>query len=483
MYEAIFSYNGQITIIQCKKEEYIKDICKRYSIKIDTDINKLFFLYGGLKLDKELTFNEVIKQEDKSRNKMNILVTEIDDDNNSKDLNLNEKIIKSKDIICPKCGEICIINIDDYKLILNECMNGHECILSLDEYDKTQNINESKINCEKCRDNNKAISFGNKFFKCNKCGNLCPLCKSLHEKDNKDHILIDYDRIHYICINHNKEFSSYCKKCKRNLCMQCLMSHNNHGDENQIITYMEIMPNIKNVKEGMEKLKNVIDKFNNNIKEMIEELTKKINIIKRIIDENYEINKNILDNFNAQNINYELFKSINNINNNNNAIINELNNFVNENNIENKVKKILNLHNKMMSEKVIFTYSLMTKNKKILDIKDGESAGEIGQPIIRIAIKASSGKVRYRVHILNGNWLPYVSGFDLNDNKGGYAGNDSPIDCIQVKHNSIMTKYRVSPLNSEFFSYQLGAETSNGMDGYSGKIGKEIDRFELTQNN
>ena len=112
-------------------------------------------------------------------------------------------------------------------------------------------------------------------------------------------IIIDYDRIHYICINHNKEFSSYCKKCKRNLCMQCLMSHNNHGDENQIITYMEIMPNIKNVKEGMEKLKNVIDKFNNNIKEMIEELTKKINIIKRIIDENYEINKNILDNKNC----------------------------------------------------------------------------------------------------------------------------------------------------------------------------------------
>ena len=46
-----------------------------------------------------------------------------------------------------------------------------------------------------------------------------------------------------------------------------------------------------------------------------------------------------------------------------------------------------------------------------------------------------------------------------------------------------MTKYRVSPLNSEFFSYQLGEETSNNMEGYSGIFGKEIDRFELTQNN
>ena len=123
------------------------------------------------------------------------------------------------------------------------------------------------------------------------------------------------------------------------------------------------------------------------------------------------------------------------------------------------------------------------KNKNILEFKDGEIAGEIGHPIIRIAIKASSGRVRYRVHTLKGKWLPYVSGYDLNDSKSGYAGNDYPIDCIQVKHSSAMTKYRVSPLNSEFFSYQLGEETSNNMEGYSGIFGKEIDRFELTQNN
>ena len=33
---------------------------------------------------------------------------------NSTIINEKERIIKSKDIICPKCGGICLININDY---------------------------------------------------------------------------------------------------------------------------------------------------------------------------------------------------------------------------------------------------------------------------------------------------------------------------------------------------------------------------------
>ncbi len=114
MVEVNFNYNGNDIIIQCTKEdEYIKDICKKFTSKIDKDIDELFFIYSGEKLNIELNINKIIKEIDKERNKINILVY---------DKNIiikEEEKIKSKDIICPKCGEICIIKIDNYKIKLN----------------------------------------------------------------------------------------------------------------------------------------------------------------------------------------------------------------------------------------------------------------------------------------------------------------------------------------------------------------------------
>ena len=66
-----------------------------------------------------------------------------------------------------------------------------------------------------------------------------------------------------------------------------------------------------------------------------------------------------------------------------------------------------------------------------LPIVKGRSdyAGILGQPITDIAIKGAT----YRVHIKGGNWLPWVSGYDINDYWNGYAGNGSVIDAIQIK--------------------------------------------------
>ena len=50
-------------------------------------------------------------------------------------------------------------------------------------------------------------------------------------------------------------------------------------------------------------------------------------------------------------------------------------------------------------------------------------------PITDIAIKDAN----YRVHIKNGNWLPWVNGYDINDYKNGYAGNGKEIDAIEIK--------------------------------------------------
>ena len=108
MEEVNFNYNGRDTIIQCLKDDYFKDICIKFTTKIQKDFNSLIFIYGGEILNIDIKYNQIKQKLD--TNKINILVY----DKNSTYINNNERIIQSKDIICPKCGEICRIKIIDY---------------------------------------------------------------------------------------------------------------------------------------------------------------------------------------------------------------------------------------------------------------------------------------------------------------------------------------------------------------------------------
>ena len=117
-------------------------------------------------------------------------------------------------------------------------------------------------------------------------------------------------------------------------------------------------------------------------------------------------------------------------------------------------------------------------------------AGEIGVPITDVAIKVTQGKVRYRVHIKGGGWLPYVTGYDLNDHENGYAGDKKTIDAIEVYYFTpadlvaqkgyYKAKYRVSPVNGSYYPYQYDNDKGKGMDGYAGEFGKAIDRLQIT---
>ena len=121
-------------------------------------------------------------------------------------ININERIIKSKDIICPKYDELCLINFVDYKIKLNKCKNKHENIMALNEFESTQDINEENIICNICNSNNKGKTYNNKFYICSICNkNICLLCKDNH---NKDHILIDYDSKNYLSHKHNEIFNN-----------------------------------------------------------------------------------------------------------------------------------------------------------------------------------------------------------------------------------------------------------------------------------
>ena len=49
-------FNEIKTMIQCVKEDKMKNICAEYALKIDKEINSLYFLYNGNQINNELTF-------------------------------------------------------------------------------------------------------------------------------------------------------------------------------------------------------------------------------------------------------------------------------------------------------------------------------------------------------------------------------------------------------------------------------------------
>lgn len=132
---------------------------------------------------------------------------------------------------------------------------------------------------------------------------------------------------------------------------------------------------------------------------------------------------------------------------------------------------------------VTFTYAVRAGGKILPPVTNlADYAGIRGRAITDIAIKSNRGKVRYRVHVKGGGWLPFVTGYDWKDSENGYAGNGKPVDAVQViltGAGGSVARYRVSPVNKAYYSWQRNNETSGGQDGYAGAFGKTIDRFQL----
>jgi len=297
--EVEFNYNGNVTIIQCRKDEKMEDIFNKYLLKMaNLDINTIHFIYtGNTNINDKLSFEELANKKDKIRNKINIIVNDI---NNIK----KESIMKSKNIICPICEECIKMHIEDYKIFLYECKNGHKIDnILLNEFEEKQKININKIKCDKCLKNKDEI-FKNSLYICNECKlNLCPICKSNHDKENKFHHVIYYYDKYYICNMHNKEYTFYCNKCKKDICIYCKKVHNNH----ELISFDKIMPNINEIKLKMKELKENINKFKEEIKSMIYILNKTMENIEHY----YDINKYIINNYNNKKLNYEIIYNIN----------------------------------------------------------------------------------------------------------------------------------------------------------------------------
>ena len=329
-----FNYNQNITKIQCKNDDKFSTILKKLVLKIDINLDSVFYLYSGKRLEnKELTFDEIISQVDKPNNKMIIQIYDLES------ISKTNLIIKSNQIICPKCQEVTNIIIKDYKIRLYDCLNKHDVKnILLEEYEGTQKINLSKIICNNCKAKNKALSYQNLFYKCNTCDiNLCPICRDKH---NSKHFIINYDDKNYICKIHNYPFSFYCKSCKSNICILC---ENNHSSHN-IISYGKIIPNKEKLAIRMKDFKQKIDLISSDISEIINKLLK----VNENLEILYKIFSEIIDRDDYKN--YEILNNIAEINFDN--YIKDFNEIIEDKNIYNKFKNIFNIYDKMINANV-----------------------------------------------------------------------------------------------------------------------------------
>ena len=122
------------------------------------------------------------------------------------------------------------------------------------------------------------------------------------------------------------------------------------------------------------------------------------------------------------------------------------------------------------------------KHGWLSEVKNLEDyAGFENSPITDVAIKVDRGTIRYRVHVKGGSWLPYVTGYNINDSNNGYAGNGKNIDAIEIYYFTPddvrpfkRAKYKVNE-----FPWQYDNEKDNRQDGYAGTFGVNITKLQI----
>ena len=316
MVEIEFDHLQKKTVIQANLNDSFSKIVTAFINKTNLNLKNLYFLSNGKNLSLEEKIKNIMSEAEKQNKKMIILVQNLNSSTNI----VKDTMIKSNDIICPTCKEICKFEIKGHRLKLYGCKNGHiKDNIKLKEYSDTQKIDISTIKCNKCG-KSKFETFNQEMFICCECNiNLCPLCKSIHDNS---HSIINYENKNYVCNLHDEQLFKYCENCKKDLCLLCLEEHKYHN----VISYEDKLINIKDLRKKMNDLYSSINKFKNNIEDEIKKLK---NIIKNM-EIFYNIYNNIIEKCEKnKNRNYNLLLNLHYINDSINDEINMIQNIYN----------------------------------------------------------------------------------------------------------------------------------------------------------
>ena len=375
MNKVVFDCNNTKVVIQCNKDDKMKDIIAKYLSKSDKNKNNLTFLYNGQLLNEELSFNKCANSLDRQRNSINILVCGLQD--------LNDNLVKSKYVICPKCYDSALLSIKDFKISITGCKSGHRTEdLDLNEFNEAQNIDESTIKCDKC-EKAKNETQQKKLFTCNMCKqNLCSICKNSHDESHNNYVK-DYDENQFICKQHFENYTNYCTNCKKDICTLCVNEHKDHN----FITYDSIMVDFDKIKsKELEDTKEKIIQLKSIVTGMIAQL----NNLNRNLNCYFDIYDNIIYNFNSKKRNYSVLQNVNNLKKFNDDLLINITEIIKDNNIKTKFTNIIYLQTKIdfkklkksnqnfqnknvetnTNEIIIDTINTNNKNEIITDIKN-----------------------------------------------------------------------------------------------------------------
>ena len=322
------------------KEEYFKDIIKKYSFLINLNINQLYFSIKG----NHVSINDTRKVKDIKNKNIIISVT------NLKKIKIKEEL---NHIICPECNNLTLMNVNDNNIVLEKCIKNHvNTFNNIKDFIESQNIKED-IKCEKCQ--NYLSDYNNNFYFNSSKNNICPLC--IKNEKNK---YIEYNNKYYYCIIHGKEFISYCNNCNTNLCFQCEEKHKNH----KIIYLKQLKSKNKNeMKDELKEFNELIKKYRKQIlilNGLFKDIIEKINCYIEYYNKLYSHLIKSLDNL----YNYEVIYNIRNIKNK--KIMKNIISFLNEDNFFNKFKLLINIYDNIPKNEMILKYKNdVDDNKKV----------------------------------------------------------------------------------------------------------------------
>lgn len=134
-------------------------------------------------------------------------------------------------------------------------------------------------------------------------------------------------------------------------------------------------------------------------------------------------------------------------------------------------------------------YKVYSGGKWYSEIKNYNTTNSMGyagvekKAIRGLAVKASKGTIKYRVHVKGGGWLSWIAKYDANNWVNGCAGiKTKDADAIQVSLEGVTgytVKYRVSTVGStDYLPWVTGYNNTNS-NGYAGIYGKSIDKVQM----
>ena len=261
------------------------------------------------------------------------------------------------DIICPFCKTSAIIENDGMKLKIINCENFHHLedirYDKFDEYEynlddlSAENLNKlSKtpfMKCNICSQDLKLMTPPRQLYMCTCHAIMCPQCyKEKHHENG--HYKVEVENRNYKCLNHDKNFTSYCLDCNMNICDSCISQH--PEPDHEVLKFHNLNPKedyIKKIEDEIKLQKENLNDFYENSKKILENIYNYLN--KYIL-----IEKTFLKRYRSNVRNFQLLQNIRNRSIfYDNDIFHDIKQFKDEKKDEKKLKDLIEILKKVQT--------------------------------------------------------------------------------------------------------------------------------------